>query len=244
MHRPQGGRLLAAVLVAAVTTLSGSAFAADAGGPRIYCWKNAAGKSECGDRAPQDAKVRELNQRGVTVNTQEAAPTPEQLKAREQEAARKKVEAQKAEQQARKDRALLDTFTTEQDIDDKRKREISAVDAHIGNLETTLRNANERQTQAAQKVEDYRKGTGKVPPAIQEEVTRIDQEKLSLNSQLARKRKEITEINTYYSELRARFIELKGPATPASKAPVTPAASATPAPPPAAPTAPAAPAKK
>jgi len=230
-------------LAAVLGALSSGALAADTG-PRIYCWKNAAGKTECGDRAPQDAKVRELNQRGVTVNTKDAAPTPEQLKAREEEEARKKAEAARAEQQTRKDRALMDTFTTEQDIEEKRKREVISVEAQISNLNTTLRNAIERQAQATQKVEDFRKGTGKVPPAIQDEVTRIDQEKLSLNSQLMRKRKEITEINTHYAELRTRFLELKGSAAPGSKpptaAPGAPAAAtpaATPAPAPAAPAA-------
>jgi len=241
-------KLRAVALSAALAAFTGGAFAADAGA-KIYCWKNAAGKTECGDRAPQDAKVRELNQRGVTVNTHEAAPTPEQLKAREQEEERKKAEAARAEQRARKDRALLDTFTTEQEIDAKRKREISTVEAQIANLETTLRNANERQAQAARKVEDFRKGSGKVPPAMQDEVSRIDQEKLSINSQLARKRKEITEINTNYAELRTRFIELKGGAAPAPKAPAAPPAAAVPtanptAAAPAAPAAPATPAKK
>ncbi|MGH8619615.1 MAG: hypothetical protein ACREUW_18155 [Burkholderiales bacterium] len=249
MPKALGGILLAAALA----TFAGGAPAADAGatGPKIFCWKNATGKTECGDRAPQDAQVRQLNQRGVTVNTKEAALTPEQAKAREEEEARKKIEKTRQEQQQRRDRALLDTFTTEQEIEAKRKREVSNAEAQITNLETTLRNATDRQTQATQRAEDFRKGTGKVPQAMQDEVTRIEQEKLSLNSQIARKRKDITEINANYAELRARFVELKGGAAPGAKATPTPAPDAKAAPTPtatpapglkAAPTPPAAPA--
>jgi hypothetical protein len=206
--------------------VAGIAFAAEGPG-KIYCWKNANGKTECGDRPPSDAAVRELNRQGITRQTQEAAPTPEQLKAREEAEARKKVETAKRDQQARKDRALLETFSNEQEIDAKRKREIAGVEAQITNLETTLRNANDRQSQTQQKAEEFRKSSGKVPQTFQDELARIDQEKISLNGQLAKKRQEITDINTTYGQMRTRFIELRGGAAPSSVAPAVPAVPAT-----------------
>jgi hypothetical protein len=214
---------LQAVLTFALCAAGIAGAAEGSGAGKIYCWKNAAGKSECGDRPPQDAATRELTREGITKQTKEAALTPEQQKAREEEEARKKVEKARYEQQLRRDRALLETFTNEQEIDAKRKRELAGVEAQVTTLETTLRNANERQIEAQRRAEEYRKNSGKIPPAIQDEVTRIDQEKLSLNAQLAKKRQEIVEINATYAQMRKRFTDLKnGAAAPGSIPPTPP----------------------
>jgi hypothetical protein len=247
---------LQTVLALALCAAGIAGAAEGSGAGKIFCWKNAAGKSECGDRPPQDAATRELTREGITRQTKEAALTPEQQKAREEEEARKKVEKARYEQQLRRDRALLETFTNEQEIDAKRKRELGGVDAQVTTLETTLRNASERQLETQKRAEEYRKNSGKIPPAIQDELARIDQEKLSLTAQLAKKRQEITEINTTYAQMRKRFADLKNgaaapgsippappaPASATAPAPATPAPTATPAPAPAAVAAPAAPA--
>ena len=52
---------------------------------KMYCWKNKAGKTECGDKVPyenQASAIRELNKQGV-VTTRSAALTPEERKRRE-----------------------------------------------------------------------------------------------------------------------------------------------------------------
>jgi hypothetical protein len=52
---------------------------------KMYCWKNKAGKTECGDKVPyeyQDTAIRELNRQGITTRRTEAM-TPEERKAHE-----------------------------------------------------------------------------------------------------------------------------------------------------------------
>jgi hypothetical protein len=221
--------VLQTVLALALCAAGVAAAAEGPGSGKIYCWKNAAGKSECGDRPPQDAATRELTKEGITKQTKEAALTPEQQKARDEEEVRRKVEKARYEQQLRRDRALIETFTNDQEIDAKRKREQAGVEAQITTIETTLRNASERQVQTQQKIEEFRKNNAKIPQAFQDELARIDQEKLSLNAQLAKKRQEITEINATYAQMRKRFADLKsGAAAPGSIPPAPPApASAT-----------------
>ena len=73
----------------------------------------------------------ELNQRGVVVKRSERALTVEEMKAKEFEAERNKVEAQKEAEQRRKDNALLSSYTSVQDIDAARDRELQRVDQWI-----------------------------------------------------------------------------------------------------------------
>ena len=52
---------------------------------KMYCWKNKAGKAECGDKVPyedQDSAISELNKQGVVITRSESL-TPEERKRRE-----------------------------------------------------------------------------------------------------------------------------------------------------------------
>ncbi len=101
------------------------------GGGKIVCWKDKTGKTiGCGDKVPpeyQDNATKELNKRGVTVNASDPALTPEQKKALQADAERKAAENQVAAEQKRRDKALMDTFTTVKEIDLKRNRDIQFI---------------------------------------------------------------------------------------------------------------------
>lgn len=120
------------LLVPATTTVH-----AQTGSGKIFCWKNKAGKTECGDSMPQesgDTAVRELNKRGVTVKQTDASLTPEQRRVQQAELERKKVEDQQREEQRRKDKALMDTFSNVKEIDLKRARDVQLLESNIETL--------------------------------------------------------------------------------------------------------------
>ena len=127
----------------------GSAPANAQSSSNIVCWKDKAGKTVgCGDKVPpeyQDNATREITRRGITVKQSDASPTAEQKKAQQAEIDRKQAETLAATEQKRKDRALLDTFTTVGEIDLKRKRDIQLIESNIEAQQTNLKNANDRQ---------------------------------------------------------------------------------------------------
>ena len=196
---------------------------------KIVCWKDKAGKTiGCGDKVPpeyQDNAIRELNKRGVTVNASEPAPTPEQKKAAQAEADRKAAENQVAAEQKRRDKALLDTFTTLKEIDLKRNRDIQLIESNIEAQQTNLKNANDRQADARNRIEQYKKENKPAPVPIQEEYERSEAAKVKIQAQIAQKRKEIVDLNQQYDDMKKRFAELTGPAPAATPAPA-PASSA------------------
>lgn len=212
------GALLAATPVA-------WAQAPKAGGAKIYCWKNAKGQTECGDQAPADPKgdVRELSKRGVIVETKPPPPTPEQRKAQEEEAVRKKAEQEQLAQQKRADRIMLDTYASADEIELKRKREVGLLESRITSLETSIRNANERQADVQRRVDDFKRNKRPVPPALTDELAHIDQERLQQYNQIAKYKQEIAAMNKDFAVQIARYRELKGPPAPAAATPAAPA---------------------
>ena len=198
------------------------------GGGKIVCWKDKAGKTiGCGDKVPpeyQDNATKELNKRGVTVNASEPALTPEQKKSIQANAERKAAENQVAAEQKRRDKALMDTFTTVKEIDLKRNRDIQLIESNIEAQLTNLKNANDRQADARNRIEQYKKENKPVPVPIQDEYDRADASKVKIQAQITQKKKDIVDLNLQYDEMKKRFAELSGPA---------PAATTTPAPAPA-----------
>lgn len=213
MHNPRTA-LLIAVLPAALLLAAGVAQAQSKGSGKIICWKDKSGKVVgCGDKVPpeyQDSATKELNQRGVTIRQSDAPLTAEQRRVQQAEAERKQADVQKKEAQRRQDKAILDTFTTEKEIDLKRAREVQQVESGIETLQTNLKNASDRQAAGRARIEQFGKDKKPVPPAVQQEFDRSEGDKARIESQIAQKRKEVAALNQKYDEIKKRYAELTG----------------------------------
>ena len=211
MHSLRTASLIALLLMVASFQAQAQA-PGGGGGGKIVCWKDKAGKTiGCGDKVPpeyQDNATRELNKRGVTVNSSDPALTPEQKKSLQAEAERKTAENHVAAEQKRRDKALLDTFTTAKEIDLKRNRDIQLIESNIEAQQTNLKNANDRQADARNRMDQYKKENKPAPLPIQEEFDRSEATKAKIQAQIAQKKKEIVDLNQQYDDMKKRFIEL------------------------------------
>jgi erythromycin esterase-like protein len=126
---------------------------------RIKCWTNDEGVRECGSSVPPKYAQkghREITSGGLTVKKQVGAISQEEKdkRAAARTAARaeklekerlRNIEAARHRQQVAKDRVLLDTFVSEEDVELAHKRKVAAIESHIehrtthiGKLEDTL----------------------------------------------------------------------------------------------------------
>ena len=226
MHNPRAV-LLITLLPAALLLATGVVQAQAQGSGKIICWKDKSGKViGCGDKVPpeyQDSATKELNQRGVTVKQSDAALTAEQRRAQQAEAERKRVDEQKREEQRRQDKAILDTFTNEKEIDLKRARDVQQVESSIETLQTNLKNASDRQAAGRARIEQAGKNKKPVPPGVQEEYNRAEGAKAKIESQISQKQKDIATLNRKYDGIKKRFAELKGDAGGSAQATPQPA---------------------
>jgi hypothetical protein len=139
---------------------------------------------------------------------QRAAKAAEERKADEAEAAKR--EAQRTvELQARRDRALLQTYTDEEDIERVRQRALASNRQAAEQVEARIAQLRQRQEQLAKQVEKYQDAS-QVPHKFEQDVKAVAYD-LSLQEQLLEsRRREAAEINARYDEEKRKYRELTG----------------------------------
>ncbi len=244
--------------IAAATTLAltlalgyaSTAAAQSKGGGAIVCWKDASGKViGCGDKVPPEfanSGTRELDNRGNVRKTGESADEAAKRRVQEKEQADVKAEEQKrVAEQKRQDSALVNTFSTEKEIDLKRDREIQALDNNITQQSGALKVSAERLADAQQRAAAFEKTNKDKKPApqgLKDDLVRAEGDKSRLDQDIAAKEKEKRDTMAKYAAYKKRYMEIKGitpaAAAPAATAPATtataPAPASAPAPAPAA----------
>jgi hypothetical protein len=123
------------------TSLLGLAFAAPAAGPQIKKCQDAQGRWHYGDAAAESCatKVTVINDRGMRTREIAAPLTDAELNARAKADANAESQRETKEAQERRDRQLLATYATEEDIRIGRDRRTNDLDTHIRAAEETLK---------------------------------------------------------------------------------------------------------
>ena len=201
------------VTVAAGCAMAFQAPAAWAQG-KIVCWKDAAGKTVgCGDKVPPEYAgnaARELTKTGNVKKTVESEAEAAKRKVQEKEDAVAKAEEKKRlEERKRQDSALLNTFSSEKEIDLKRDRELQALNNFITQQQGALKIANERHAEAKKRFEAAEKDK-KITNVVKEDMARAERDKKRIETDIADKEKAKKETTEKYAEYRKRYAELKG----------------------------------
>jgi len=110
-------------------------------GTAIKCWTNGEGVRECGNAVPTEYAQQGhtvYNDQGVQVGTRQRAKSGEELAEEQRLAALQAEEKHKAEETAKADRVLLETFSSEDDLILARDGKLSAIDGQIRLLESHI----------------------------------------------------------------------------------------------------------
>jgi chromosome segregation ATPase len=200
--------------------------AVSAGHAALYKWVDDKGRVQYSDKPPsdRDKSAVEMTNRGVIIKKIEPGMSAEQKKAQEEEAERKKQEQTKAAEQRRQDNALLQSFTSVQEIDMKRDREVQALDTIIANLRGQERSLTERIAEDRKRLEFYAKRKSAPPESMQEDIQRNQAQVKVLHDEIERHHQEIIATRTKYEALKKRYQALReeqasGAATAAAQTP-------------------------
>lgn len=227
MHKRSTFRKLTGVCAAAALFIAVPAAHAQ----KIVCWKDKSGKVVgCGDRVPPEFQQNEsktLDNRGITRQTNVSAEEAARLKQEaEKKAAMKVEEDRKIAEQRRQDSALVNTYTSDKEIDQRRDRELQVVDLQLTQLKTSLKTASEAEAASQKKNADITKSGKPVPPAVVDELSRATDERKRIEARIAEKENDKAAISKRYAEQKARYLELQG----GGNAKPAPAAAPSPAP--------------
>lgn len=161
-------------------------------------------------------EVQELSKEGTVVRKREAALSPKQLAAREAEEKRKKEEETLAKEEKRKNQALLNTYSSEKDIEDGRQRALQQAESATKEIEKRIAEAKQRAQKLASEKEFYTKKP--MPKKLQDEIKNTELDLKGQQDALAAKQKELGDINAKYDGEKKRYLELTMGAKPKTAA--------------------------
>lgn len=143
-------------------------------------WVDEKGQTHYGDRVPSKYLTKEhsiLNDQGVTVRTNEALKTDEELSEEEKQRALKAKEDRqrimKERTKALRDRVLLDTFTTEKDLILARDARIEAVNSQISLAETLIKHDEKKLEDVQLRIKSLEAAGRKPPENLHKEVISV-----------------------------------------------------------------------
>lgn len=197
-------------LALAVLTLALASAEVSFAQAQLYKWVDEKGVVHYTDKLPPEMVNKgnvELNKQGVTIRKTEPALTPEQRRAREIEAERRQQLAREQEIIDRRDRALLSTYTTENEIDLARNRSLNTIDAQVQSSTAYTAVLSKRKDE----LDARKKSLGDKPlPAVQErELANIVSELAKQVALVEAKQKEIAVVNARYDADKARWRDLR-----------------------------------
>jgi hypothetical protein len=190
---------------------------------KIICWKDKTGKVVgCGDRVPPEFQQNEsktLDNRGITRQTNVSAEEAARLKLEAEKKAALKVEDdRKIAEQRRQDSALVNTYTSDKEIDQRRDREVQVVDLQLVHLKSSLKNAAEVEAVLLKRNGDIAKSGKPVSASVADELARATDERKRVEARVAEKDKDKAAIIARYADQKARYLELRGGGTPPAPA--------------------------
>lgn len=198
------------LLAAALLLLTGPGVA-PAG--KLYRWVDAQGNVHYSDRVPPE-QIRqgreELDPQGRIIRSVERAKTREELEAAQREAEKKAEQERQARQRAQRDRVLLQTYTSLDDIQRSRTRKINAIEATIrvtqGRIEKLEAELGNQMKIAA---DAERRGEA-VPDEIKQAIASLRQQIADNRNYITAKRGDMAQLEKSYAADIKRYKELKG----------------------------------
>lgn len=204
----------AARILCVVTLLASAGFAAaagPAGGRALYKWVDEQGVTHYGDHIPPEYAAQEqhiINSHGVEINRLEAQKTPEQLAAEDQ----KKNEA---EQNRSRDRNLLNTYASVQEIERLRDQRVTLLSDQIKVTSQFLEVLNGKLKKlrvSSMRFKPYNSDPNAqaMPDQIAEDLVRVGNDIRTQEQNLREKRSEEATMSRQFESDIDRFKELKG----------------------------------
>jgi hypothetical protein len=168
------------------------------------------GKKYYGSTIPQACigqPIEQLNAQGTVIRRIQPQATAAEREAKELEDKKKREQAAEAKEEARRNRALLATYSSEKDIEDARARALADNQKAVKEIEARMELIRKRQAGYDKELEFY-KGKGKPPAKLAEDIHNAQMEVKAQEGLLASKKKEVDAINARYDEDKRRYVEL------------------------------------
>jgi len=174
-----------------------------------YRCTGADGKKYYGQTLPQACLGRPLeliNKQGLVVRRIDHEAEEKARLAKEADAEKKREVDASQRDAARRNQALLATYTSEKDIEDSRARELREHQKQVQEVEGRIDEIKKRQARFQKDLAVYQEASKGAPPGrLQEEITNAEIDLKAQQGLLDAKKKEAATINARYDDDRRRY---------------------------------------
>jgi hypothetical protein len=153
--------------------------------------------------------VEQLNTSGMVVKRINPEGDEKEREAKEAEVKKKREGEAAAREAARRNSALLATYTSEQDIDEARSRALADNEKAVKDVELRIDAIKKRQASYDKELEFY-KDNNKPPARLQDDIRDAEIDLQAQENLLVAKKKDADNINAKYNDDKKRYRELTG----------------------------------
>jgi hypothetical protein len=196
-------------LLACAAMLAAGAASAQQGGPKVtYCCNDDNGVQVCSDQLPQICYKRAYRVlEGTTVVKRVEAPlSPEQRRQRQIEERRAAEEDRAIREQRRRDRILLDTYNSVQDIEAQRAKAIREIEQGMYQAQQELAELQKKRLALGEESEFYKRKP--MPPELQAAIRANEADIAAQQSIIDSKKKDIDAVHARFDEDKRRYLHL------------------------------------
>lgn len=143
---------------------------------KLYKWVDEKGNVHFSDKVPPEAAKlarEEKNQDGVTVKQVARAKTEEELAAEAAQRVKDEEARKLAEAEAQADRALMLSYTTEDDLIRAREQELGVIDSNMATARLTIGSQEKNLSDLLAHAADFERSKKPVPQAVTDSIAHV-----------------------------------------------------------------------
>ncbi len=199
------------LLVSTAALFAAFSFNAEA---KLYKWVDESGTTHYGETIPPEYAGRDTQK----LEKGRVTDREDNFDSAKQNAAKKETAEDKAALTARRrDEALLNSYTTEKEIDLARDRNLLQVEARINSYTTLLKSAQATLDDLHKESESFTQKGRKIPQSLTDDIAESEARVAKLQKDLSANQKESDAVKARYEADKQRFRELKGQAPATAK---------------------------
>ena len=179
---------------------------------KMYKWVDDKGVTHYGETIPPEYANKdrsELGKSGRVVAKKEVL-TPEERLASEQADVKKRADEEAALERKSRDKALVNTYSNEKEIDLARNRNLQQVEARINSINSQLKMANDNLLAFQKEADALAKAGKKIHPSLQEDLKESQERLAKLQQDMEKAKAEKAALDARYDADKARYKELTG----------------------------------
>jgi len=179
---------------------------------KLYKWVDDKGTTHYGEVIPPEYanKDRDSISKSGLIQKRIEKETPETLRAKEEGEQKKKIDNQAAEEQKRRDSAMLNTYSNENEIDMARERSVVLLNARIESNKMLLK-SSQSTLDGHKKEAENRTNTGKkIPPSLANDLTQAQARVSRFQAALGKSEEELAAVKARFEKEKELYRKLKG----------------------------------